>query len=168
MRAAKYSSQGDRIATATWDSVRIWDSNDGRLLVEFKVTVTPWWNTGLLWFNNTFVPCDRKIKQIEASTGSTVSEWPVPDTNRTSCFALPKHGKFIAYPTQRTAEFWDTAIHTQLGLLQHPESLDVLLACAGKRRGYFVIGHCRKRRVRDATGEFVGLGRSQGSPSGTA
>jgi WD40 repeat protein len=30
---AKYSPRGDRIATATHDSVRVWDSNNGRLLV---------------------------------------------------------------------------------------------------------------------------------------
>jgi WD40 repeat protein len=33
---AKYSPQGDRIATATRESVRVWDSNDGRLLVDIQ------------------------------------------------------------------------------------------------------------------------------------
>jgi WD40 repeat protein len=122
VKAAKYSPQGDRIATATYDSVRVWDSNDGRLLVDIKVTVTPRYSTGLLWSNNhLFVASDREIKQIEASTGSAVSKWPVPDTNSSSCIALPKNGKFIAYSTRRTVIFWDTATHTQLGLIQHFE-----------------------------------------------
>ena len=38
VRAAKYSPQGDRIATATRESVRVWDTNDGRLLVHIPVT----------------------------------------------------------------------------------------------------------------------------------
>ena len=122
--AAKYSPQGDRIATAPPDSVQVWDSKDGRLLVHIPVTVTPWYNTGLLWFNNhLFVVSDSKIKQLEAYTGSAVSEWPVPDSNGFSCIALPKHGKFIAYSTHRTVTFWDTATHTQLGLIQHPQDI---------------------------------------------
>jgi WD40 repeat protein len=123
--AAKYSPQGDHIATATPDSVRVWDSNDGRLLVDIPVTVTPWRHTGLLWFNNhLFVVSDGEIKQIEASTGSTVSAWPVSKSDRWSCIALPKHGKFIAYSTQRTVTFWDTATHTELGHFQHPQDIN--------------------------------------------
>jgi WD40 repeat protein len=105
------------------DSVRVWDSNDGRLLVDIPVTVTPWNNTGLLWSNNhLFVISDTKIKQFEASTGSAVSEWPVPNSNF-SCIALSKLGKFIACSTQRTVTFWDTATHTQLGFIQHPQDI---------------------------------------------
>jgi WD40 repeat protein len=124
VRAAKYSPQGDRIATATENSVRVWDSNNGHLLVEIEVTVTPWYNTGLLWFNdNLFVISESKIKQFKASTGSAVSEWPVPSSDNISCIAVPKHGGFIAYSTQRTITFWDNASHTQLGLLQHPQKI---------------------------------------------
>jgi hypothetical protein len=126
VRAAKYSPQGDRIATATRDSVRVYASSDGHLLVNIPVTVTPWYNTGLLWFNNNlFVVSNGTIKQIEASTGSTISEWSVPDSNHLSCIALPKHGEFIAHSTPRTTTFWDTATHTQLGLnpIQHPSDI---------------------------------------------
>ena len=48
--AAKYSPQGDRIATATRESIQVWDSNDGRLLVDVNVGLKPW--KGLLWFDN--------------------------------------------------------------------------------------------------------------------
>ena len=124
VKAAKYSPQGDRIATATETSVRVWDSNDGRLLMDIKVTVTPWFNTGLLWFDNhLFVVSGSKITQLEASTGSTVSEWPVPNSIKLPCIALPKHRKFIAYSTQCTVTFWDTATHTQPGPTQHPRSI---------------------------------------------
>ena len=143
VRAAKYSPHGDRIATATRDSVRVHDSNDGRLLVDIPVIVTPWYNTGLLWFNNNlFVVSDSTIKQFEASTGSAISEWSVPDSIHLSCIALPKRGEFIAHSTPRTATFWDTATHTQLGpnLIQHPPDIrsiavspdDRLLAIGGR------------------------------------
>ena len=121
--AAKYSPQGDRIATASHDSVRAWDSNDGRLLVHIPVKLTPWLDTGLVWFNNhLFIISGRKIKEIEATTGSAVSEWPVPDSTKFSCIALPKRGEFIAYSTQHTITFWDTATR-QLGLIQHPQDI---------------------------------------------
>ena len=122
--AAKYSPQGDRIATATPDSVRVWDGNDGRLLVDIQVAVTLLFNTGLLWLDNhLLVLSDRKITQFEASTGSAVSEWPVSDSDNRSWIALQKHGEFIAYSTERTVTFWDTATHTQLGLIQHLQDI---------------------------------------------
>ena len=119
---AKYSPRGHRIATSDPESVRVWDSNDGRLLVDIKVTVTSWRNTGLLWSNDhLFVASDQKIEELDASTGSKVSEWPVPDAKYISCIALPKHKQFIALCVDRTVTFWDTSTHNQLPLtLQHP------------------------------------------------
>jgi hypothetical protein len=155
VKAAKYSPQGDRIATACKNSVRVWDSNNGRLLVEIEVTVTPWYNKGVLWFNdNLFVVSDGEIKQIEASTGSTVSEWPVPDSKFTSCIALPKHGEFIAYSTQRTVTFWDTATHTELGHFQHSQDIssitvspDDRFLAVGGREGKITINSLSRFNV---------------------
>lgn len=116
---AKYSPQGDRIATASKTSVRVWDSNDGRLLVDIKVHVISSFNSGLLWFNNyIFVTSTSKIEQIDASIGSTVSEWSVPGVSSVSCIALPQHGKFIAYSTWDTITFWDTSTYSQLLCIQ--------------------------------------------------
>jgi WD40 repeat protein len=124
VRKAKYSRQGDQIATAADTSVRVWDSSDGRLLVDIPVKVAPDFSTGLLWLNtHIFVVSGSTIKRLEASTGSTVSEWPVPTSDHTSCIALPKHGKFIAYSTDDTVTFWDTSTHAQLGLIQHPQAI---------------------------------------------
>ncbi|KAF8548910.1 hypothetical protein OG21DRAFT_1500722 [Imleria badia] len=117
--AAKFSPQGDRIATGTWNSVRVWDSNDGRLLMDIPVKVTPGDNKGLLWFDDLFVLSDSTIREFHASTGSPVSEWPVPKGNWNSCIALPQHGEFIAYSTNDTVTFLDTSTHTQLGLINH-------------------------------------------------
>ena len=122
--AAKFSSDGDRIATVTSQSVRVWDSKDGHLLVDIPVTVTFRYNNGLLWFNNhIFVVSDSKIKQLDASTGSTVYEWPVPNGDAHSCIAIPRHGKFIAYSTCRSVTFWDTSTHLQIGLVEHTEDI---------------------------------------------
>ena len=118
--AAKYSALGDRIATADkFGPVRVWGSNDGRLLVDIKVTVTPYFNTGLLWSNDhLFVVSEKKIGEFDASTGSKVSEWPVPDTNEYSSIALSKHEEFIASSAKRTVTFWDVLTHNQLDLIQ--------------------------------------------------
>ena len=122
--AAKFSPQGDQIAIATRNSVRIYDSNDRRLLVEIPVKVTGWINTGLLWSKaHLFVVSDSKIKQIDPSTGSVVSQWLVPGGNDLGRIALPTHGEFIAHSTNRTVTFWDASAHTQLGLIQHAEDI---------------------------------------------
>jgi WD40 repeat protein len=126
VRAAKFSPQGDRIATVTQESVRVYDSNDGRLLMA-TLTVTPWCNTSLLWSKaHLFVVSNSKIKHIDASTGSSVSEWPVPDGSGVSCIALPTHGEFVAHSTSSTVTFWDASTRTQLGLIQHPQDVHLI------------------------------------------
>ena len=142
--AAKYSPQGDRIATVTEDSIRVWNSDSGRLLVDIPVTVTPLYDTSLLWFNNLnhlFVISASKIKRFDASTGLVVSQWPAPDTKRISCIALPRHGKFIAYSTNRTVTFWDTSTYTQLALIQH--SQDILSIALSPDDRFIAIGGIR-------------------------
>ncbi|KAF8129771.1 hypothetical protein EV363DRAFT_1336453 [Boletus edulis] len=122
--AAKYSPQGDRIATATANNVQVWDSSDGSLLVEIPVGVKPYYNTGLVWFNNhLFVVSKDTIKQLDASTGSPVAEWQVPDSNEFSCIALPKYGQFIAYSTKDTVTFWCTSTRSQLAVVQHSQEI---------------------------------------------
>lgn len=127
--AAKYSPQGDRFATAasTNDgsgSIRVWDSNDGSLLLNIPVEVTSWYNTGLHWFNNLlFVACNYAIKQIDASTGSIVSEYLAPYGSSSSRMVLPQHGEFIAHSKDNTVTFWDASTHTQLGLIEHTHDI---------------------------------------------
>ena len=132
--AAKFASDGDRIATATSQSVQVWDSQDGNLLVDIPVTVTPSYNNGLLWFNNhIFVVSDNMIKQLDASTGSTVSEWPIPNSDVHSCIAIPRHGKFIAYSTSGSITFWDTSTHLQISLVEHTEDIRSITLSPGDR-----------------------------------
>ena len=120
----KYSPQGDRIATATCKSVRVWDSTDGRLLVSIEIEVTSDYKTGLLWFNDhLFVVSKNKIKEFDASTGSPVTEWSVPDSHHFSCIILPKHNRFIAYFANDIVTFWDPSTNTQFGLIQHHQQI---------------------------------------------
>ena len=125
--AVKYSPEGDRIATATWESIRVWDSDDGRLLVNAATLMGgegPTGNGRVLWCkNHLFVPTQySKIREVDAATGSTVSEWSVPFTEW-SCIALPQHGKFIASFADKTITFWDTTTRSQLSLIQHARDI---------------------------------------------
>ncbi|KAF8553154.1 hypothetical protein OG21DRAFT_1485613 [Imleria badia] len=124
MQAARYSPQGDRIATGTGKSVRVWDANNDHLLVSIDAGVIPWYNDGLLWRNDhLFVVSSGKIQQINASTGSKISEWPVPNVDIDSCIALPQYGELIAYSAKHTVTFWDTATHAELSLIQLPQHI---------------------------------------------
>ena len=150
VKAAKYSPQGDRIATATKQSVRVFDSSDGRLLWDIKISVISYYNTALLWSNlnnHLFVASASQITEIEESTASIVSEWEVFDTGFYSRIAQPSHGEFIAHATKSTISFWDTVTRTQLGLFQSPEEIDSIafspddrfIAVSGGSNGNIVI-----------------------------
>ena len=133
VEAARYSPQGDRIATASYESIRVWDSDDGRLLVNMEVQLGL--TCGLLWFNNhLFVKTESgEIKQIDASTGSTISEWSVP-LDRSS-IALPQHGQFLAYSMQDNITLWDTSTHIQLGpqISQSNDTCSIAFSPSGQR-----------------------------------
>ena len=136
--AAKYSPQGDRIATATEESIRVWNSDDGRLLLDVAVQAVkglrniPWSN------NHIFVRTKRNtIKQINAATGSTISELSVPGA-QWPCIFLLQHGRFIACSGEKAITIWDVVTHVQIGLIPHTDnissfafsSVDSLLAIA--------------------------------------
>ena len=138
VKTAKYSPQGDRIATATRDSVRVYDSNDGRLLQDVKVKVTSD-SKGLLWCNDhLFVISDNTIKEIESSTGSTVSEWAVPDSDSASCIVLLQHGEFIAYSSKHIVTFWDTSTRSQLSPIHYPQKIQSITLSPDD--GFIAIG----------------------------
>ena len=121
----KYSAEGDRIATAVFQkSILIWDSNDGRLLVNIPFQLIPNYDVGFLWLSNKLlVVSGSKIEQIDVHTGSVVSEWPVFVSDHPSCISLPQHEAFVAYSTSHTVRFWDTSARTQLDPVQCPESI---------------------------------------------
>ena len=113
---------GNRIAIATQEYVRVYNSHNGDFPVDIPVQVSTRYNTGLLWFNDDlFVISDSKIKQINTSTGSTI--WESPDDSNPSCIAIPRHGGFIACSANRIVTFWDTSTHIPCGVVHHSEDI---------------------------------------------
>ena len=113
------------------------------------MAVTPLHDTGLLWSNNhLFVVSDSAIKQLEASTRSTVSTWLVSDTNNSSCIILLQHGEFIAYSACDSVMFRDTSTHTQVGLIQHTQSI-CLMALSPDDRFLTIGGNSGKIAIND-------------------
>ena len=125
LNAVKYSPEGDRIATATFSSVRVWDSSDGHwhLLMDINAGVEPWYNTGLCWFkSHLFVVSEDEIKQFDLSTRSEVSRWSTK-SDRYSCIILSQREEFLAYSTTRTITFCDASTHTQLAVIDLPHDI---------------------------------------------
>ena len=144
LNTAKYSPLGDRIATATSSSVRVWDSNDGRLLVDIKAGVEPWHNTGLCWFkNHLFVVSHDEIKQFDASTGLEVSRWSTPESNNFSSIILSQRGEFIAYSAGRTITFWDASTHTQLALINLSQGVNSIALSPDDQ----FLAICEKKKI---------------------
>ena len=140
--AATYSPQGNRIATAPIGSIRIWDSDDGRLIRDIKDVRA----TKVLWQSNDhLLVISRRgdstiFQQIDASTGTISAEWPAdPD----SCIAAPKHGNFIVYSTGHIVTIWDVLTRTQLGLIQHTRDVaSIALSPDGR---FLAIGDKNKK-----------------------
>ena len=135
---AKYSPEGDRIATATSDQVQVWDSEDGRLLHEIQVSCGD--QVGLVWiYNLLFVTSKDKVWKIK---GTTVSKWSIPQSKGTSRIAVQSHGEFVVYTTTCTVRFWDVSTHAQLPPIQHSRDIksvalspdDQFIAIAGYDR----------------------------------
>ncbi|KAH7905044.1 hypothetical protein BJ138DRAFT_1165467 [Hygrophoropsis aurantiaca] len=122
----KFSPQGDHIATATWysdKSIRIFDSHSGDLLTVIPDAVLSGCSTPIAWSNDgqqIFAVHDGKIKELNVSTASLLSEWPVHGQDNNASLALANHGRFIAYSTSTSVSLWDTSTHAQLGpLIEH-------------------------------------------------
>ncbi|KAN0078203.1 hypothetical protein V8E55_010260 [Tylopilus felleus] len=153
--AAKFSSDGNRIATATYQSIHVWDIH-GQLLVVIPVTVTPWYNTSLLWFNDQiFVVSGSTIKQLDASTGSTVSAWLVPNSDFHSCIAIPRHGNFITCSTSCFVTLWDTSTHLQISLIEHAENICSIELSPDNMS--LAIGGSHGTIITDGLSHFIGL-----------
>jgi len=119
--AAKFSPDGRLIATAIWerDSVRVYDSNNGSLLVEFSVEVNSVSNYSLAWASNSkqlFVSSrDGYIHRVDVSTGTTLSKWLIHSSNKLTCIALASNETFIAVSSGSSVSFWDTTSQEKIG-----------------------------------------------------
>ena len=123
--AVKFSPDGRRIATATWPLsspyVRIYDSQDGSLLIDVPINVNSFNSHTLAWSNNSkqlFASSFDKIYCLEASTGATLSQWPISGKDSKS-IALASNDSFIAVSSGSSVSFWDTTTHNRIGTLNH-------------------------------------------------
>ena len=119
--AVKFSPNGRLIATAVWDcdSVRVYDSQNGGLRVEFPVKVGSCRNHSLAWASDSkrlFVLSHHgNIHWLDVSTGTTLSKWAIHSRDRAGCIALASNGTFIAASANSSTSFWDTTTHEQIG-----------------------------------------------------
>ena len=118
----KFSPDGRFIATAMEhhaNSVRIYDSLNGRLVVHFPITISDSsFNESLAWASDNgrlfALSSDGSISCLDVSTGTTLSQWPIHGYAPTS-IALASNGTFVAVAAGTSVSFWDTATNERIG-----------------------------------------------------
>ena len=117
--AVKFSPDGRLIATVTFrrKSVRIYDSQDGRLLVNFPIQVSSSLsNQSLAWVRDSkqlfVLSRDGNIHRLDVSSRTTLFNLgPTHGYNFAKCISLASNGTFIAASADSSVSFWDTATH---------------------------------------------------------
>ena len=135
--AVKFSPDGHRIATATLDcqSVRIYDSHDGRLLVDTPIQVGSLYNQSLAWTGLgkelLALSHDGNIHCIDVTTGTTHSKWAIHSNDDPKCIALTNDDAFIAASANSSVSFWDIATHKEIGpRIHHPYDVSYMAISA--------------------------------------
>ena len=127
VKGIKFSPDGRRIATACYDSIHIVNSYNGDLLITIDnplathlVGMTPisWSSVGRLFAISESDGGTSKIKSFDASTGSQLAEWQVHSHHSGILMSIAANNRFIASSADRSASFWDTSTHTELGSIQ--------------------------------------------------
>ena len=126
--AAKFSLDGRLIATATYDSVRVFDSQNGNLLVEFPVQVFSESSQSLAWASDSkqlfVLSHDGYIYHVDVSSGTTLSKWHIHSNDAPTCIVLESNGTFIAAAAGSSVSFWDTTSQEQIGaVIQHTHGI---------------------------------------------
>jgi len=118
--ATRFSSFGRLIATATFnDSVRVYDSQNGSLLVKFPIKVYSTCNQSLAWASDSkqlfALSHDGYIHHVDALAKTTLSKWHIHSSNKPTSIALASNGTFIAASAHSSVSFWDTTTRKQIG-----------------------------------------------------
>ena len=119
----KFSPDGRLIATATrnHDSVRVYDSQNGSLLVEFPVNVYSESNQSLAWASNSkqlfALSRDGNMYRVDVSAKTTLSKWQIHSSQNAESIALASDGTFIATSAGSSVSFWDTTTQEQIGVV---------------------------------------------------
>ncbi|KAI9571086.1 WD40-repeat-containing domain protein [Boletus coccyginus] len=119
--ATKFSPDGHLFATATFihNSVRIYDSRNGSLLVEVPVKVGSQLNQSLAWASDSkqlfALSHDGYIHRVHVSAKTTLSKWLIHGTNGPGCIVLASNGTFVAASAGSSVSLWDATTHEQIG-----------------------------------------------------
>ena len=130
--AVKFSPNGRLIATVTWNhAVRVYDSQNGDLLVEFPVQVNSALNQSLTWASDSkqlfTLSQDANINCLDVSTGTTLSKWTIHSIDNSGCIALARDGTFIAASANSSISFWATTTYEQIGsVIEHTHFIWVM------------------------------------------
>ena len=146
VKAVKFAPNGSLLAAGSvqWymsgsDTLRIYNSLDGHLVVEFKIRAE-----SLAWLSDSMklfaLSSGGSIHCFDAPSRTTLSMWAVHSGNTPRCVSLACNGTFIAACADSSVSFWDTATHQQIGtVIHHPGnayslaiSVDYNLVIGGK------------------------------------
>ena len=106
----KFSPDGRFIATATWRSISVHNSQSGNLVVNVPTEASFVLNHPLSWSSSDkhlFTVSTGKIICLDASTGATLSQWSIHG-GKYNCIALASDGAFIAASSDSSVSFWDS------------------------------------------------------------
>ena len=116
-----FSPDGRLFATATddHDSVRVYDSRNGSLLVKFPIKVYTESNHSLAWasVSNQLFALSHLcyIHRVDVSTGTMLSKWRIHNSDDVLCTALEISGTLIAACAGSFVSFWDITTQEQIG-----------------------------------------------------
>lgn len=120
LAAVKYSPKGDFLATAAWvsNSIRIYNAQNGHLLLDIPISVNSSVNQSLVWSTDGeqlfALSLDGKIYCLNVSTGALLS-WPIHSSSNPRCISLAGNGTFVAASAGSSVSFWDTTTLMQIG-----------------------------------------------------
>ncbi|KAF8134274.1 WD40-repeat-containing domain protein [Boletus edulis] len=153
LAAVKFSPDGRLIATATWcrASLRIYDSDNGRLLIDFPIQVSSSENQSLAWDSDSkylfALSRDGNINRLDVYNGTTLSRWPIHSNNNSRCITLASDCQSIAASAGSSVSFWDTTTQKQIGsVIEHPA---LVVSIAISEKDDLVIGGGKQIAVRN-------------------
>lgn len=120
LAVVKYSPKGNHLATAAWvsDSIRVYNAQNGHLLVDMPISVNSSVNQSLVWSADGeqlfALSLDGKIYRLNVTTGVLLS-WPIHTSRNPRCISLAGNGTFVAASAGSSVSFWDTTTLMQIG-----------------------------------------------------
>ena len=136
--AVHFSPDGRFMAIATRDErfVGIYDSHDGRLLVDAPIQASSSPNNTLAWASDSrqlfVLSHDASIHCLEVATGQVRSTRAIHSNGNPRSMALASNGAFIAVASSSSVSFWDTATQKQVGSLVHHPTRVRFIAISAK------------------------------------